>query len=818
MSVNVLSRSNKKTYILGAKQGPPGATGLRGRDYAIVASMTGGGIPATTGWTDLVVTPDFYLANGDSGTYSMQGVDGTLRKVGNQYSFSRTTAGSATPIVPNQTAIVPGTSRQIILVLDNIPQLKARPVPPTDGYVAKLNGNWTLHDMADMPMYLWVSTSTRNDPYAIRPNAVAAGSAGRWEAQIGKQAKIGWADGVAGGNITPALPGAAQYLWFNSMTLVIDGDYTYYGPKITTLPGTSRIQIIGDSYETSRLAVVNNDWLFEHNGLLNGLVMRGLMFDTATCWGYLHCTSNSYSVTNFYSIEKCFFRGYTKCAIGANFRDNPYWRIRDNIFDGGAPTSGTAIALRGSIDASLIEGNEFFDNLIGIKIGGGDGSCNPVIRDNSFFNFTGATLGQYDIWIVPEATRGVLLEDNKFGNENIRTDAIRVLIANENPANGDFATNGIDNTNPAGLVSNIRFLRNKVTGIAGMQRAVICTYVSNILSYFVYEENLYDGDSYPYILEFLGNALPQKTGLDSKRVRIDVGTTYGAARYPRFCNLPIGPILTKTDALACTNSIQYSQGLDAGYSQLIKNTESTDWGNIANWPVVNLAKTIISGPYNNNEAIQLSQLGGAFAACFGKLNTVSQNRLLWIGIDLACISWSPDLFDIRIVREGSQDIYANFSIELRDDSQWRTYLWPTMISADSQYLSSMYLQLTFPAGGSTVIRVANPRAYHANQPIAAAVPVGIDTIVSGAMRQNGAPCDIEISLPVSFNPTASQAATCVVTVGRNAISGQIIVSESYPPGSVAGILKTLIFRIPSGSFYNVTLANATAGSAAARSC
>lgn len=164
-------------------QGPPGPVGLIGQSYAIITSFAGNAIPAGTAWTDCTVSPDFYLAAGGSGTYTAEGVEGTLRRVGNQYQFSRTVAGSATPIAPNVSVFLPGPGKGLPITVDTVDSLKAQAPPAVDG-LFRMPLGWEAIGDSQPATYRWSAGSFDNTPQAIRPNSVAAGSPGRWENRL----------------------------------------------------------------------------------------------------------------------------------------------------------------------------------------------------------------------------------------------------------------------------------------------------------------------------------------------------------------------------------------------------------------------------------------------------------------------------------------------------------------------------------------------------------------------------------------------------------------------------------------------------------
>jgi hypothetical protein len=166
-----------KGYRLGP-QGPPGPVGLSGQSYAIVLAFTGGAIPAGTQAVNLAISPNFYLPDGGSGIYTIEGVEGTLSRVGNQYTFARSSSGAAVPITPGSSAVMPGVASGFIRTFPTVAALQASSPPPASGYTAKVLRYSSSSTACDIPEFIYDATSTRNDCFAIKPNAITG--AGRW--------------------------------------------------------------------------------------------------------------------------------------------------------------------------------------------------------------------------------------------------------------------------------------------------------------------------------------------------------------------------------------------------------------------------------------------------------------------------------------------------------------------------------------------------------------------------------------------------------------------------------------------------------------
>lgn len=167
--------------VVGAK-GDPGSVGEYGYNAITTASVT---VPSGTTPVSIAVNPAYFLTDGNSVRGSLSGIDGTIARSGNSYTFTRAASGSATT-APAGTAFVPMQSLNLAIHLSNMQALRDYPVPGVDGLVFKIKGYYTALDI-QMPEYQWVAASTKphNGGTVIRPTAIATDSLpGRYEASL----------------------------------------------------------------------------------------------------------------------------------------------------------------------------------------------------------------------------------------------------------------------------------------------------------------------------------------------------------------------------------------------------------------------------------------------------------------------------------------------------------------------------------------------------------------------------------------------------------------------------------------------------------
>jgi len=85
--------------------------------------------------------------------------------------------------------------------------------------------------------------------------------------------------------------------------------------------------------------------------------------------------------------------------------------------------------------------------------------------------------------------------------------------------------------------------------------------------------------------------------------------------------------------------------------------------------------------------------------------------------------------------------------------------------------------------------------------------------VSGTTYQNAYGIAIGVAVPVTYNPTASQAATCTLYTGpQDGFAGPVS-ADAHPAGSTPGVTSTLRFRVPAGWHYKIVTTNASIGTA-----
>lgn len=95
--------------------------------------------------------------------------------------------------------------------------------------------------------------------------------------------------------------------------------------------------------------------------------------------------------------------------------------------------------------------------------------------------------------------------------------------------------------------------------------------------------------------------------------------------------------------------------------------------------------------------------------------------------------------------------------------------------------------------------------------------LGTNPPVSGTAYQWTGPGTLQLSCPVTLNPTSSAAASVSLAIGSSSTLGSTMDAFSLPSGatSLAGMTQTEKADVPAGWYYGLTATNATIGACAA---
>lgn len=84
--------------------------------------------------------------------------------------------------------------------------------------------------------------------------------------------------------------------------------------------------------------------------------------------------------------------------------------------------------------------------------------------------------------------------------------------------------------------------------------------------------------------------------------------------------------------------------------------------------------------------------------------------------------------------------------------------------------------------------------------------------VNGTVYQNNTSAPVTLYVPVTYNPTGTDAATCTVALGPTS-SPTTIDAETRPGASTSGAIRVYQLEVPPGWYYSFTVVNSTIGTA-----
>jgi len=318
---------------------------------------------------------------------------------------------------------------------------------------------------------------------------------------------------VASGRVVPAI-GSSYWAHPQDGIFLPAGTYTASSIALTKGPNAPLAALALWAVPGSVvIEIAAGEYLFDIAERLNWFHAHGITFIGGA--GVFRHRFEGDNVNGRIAFDTCVFDGYTQCAIGNNARDAPYLRVRDCMFMAapGAPAIG--VAWGGWADSVIIEENSFLRNRYHVKLGPRIGSTVRIAR-NDFLKWDRATKRAADLWLVPNedpgsygslSGQGTTITENKFGNEHLDPDDVRILIAAEGPGK-DRLTRGhadrwILEGAKGGYVSGITIADCLIAASDGVKAPLIRSHIAGLRS-LTYRGNRHIGGRYAWLCEFTG--------------------------------------------------------------------------------------------------------------------------------------------------------------------------------------------------------------------------------------------------------------------------------------------------------------------------
>lgn len=506
------------------------------------------------------------------------------------------------------------------------------------------------------------------------------------------------------------------------------GVYTYTGsplPRLTVAP----IKIVGSGSAATIIHIPDNQYLFDLAGYISAIDISGIHFVGGA--GVYRGQNAGQNVGMFRRWRDVIFSNYTECAVQENGYDMPLFDMQNCILAGLSGQETIGVALSGYQDVSRIVGNAFWRNKHNIKlntpaIAGTDKGPGPnmLISHNDMTAFTGTTKVS-DIWIVPNpdtATNsgyGLVIEGQKFGNENFVTGQKKILIADVDTGVG--TDNGSQHTHATtksdGYVGLIRLsdCNFQWAGTNYVEAAPIYSFARRLHGVAWGAGNVSDGAAPQYgIVQYDAAAAFDGFAPVSHSLMTLGPSENDGIRRLRIGSNPLGIV---ADPMHVGQSDLWvpsfwNTGQDAAFISLLTANNILTDGGVSG--CTRSAATDILGGTNAAEITYSSSTGFVYVQPLGA--SMVAGRLAWAEIDLK----SGTANAIRGVQVGLRDSAGNFydyrTFDVPD--HWETFRFPwfPFDNAATYRFDIRPLAGDYDGTHNQVI-IGRPQVYHSRSPV-----------------------------------------------------------------------------------------------------
>jgi hypothetical protein len=520
------------------------------------------------------------------------------------------------------------------------------------------------------------------------------------------------ANNTGGGDNTTAFANAFAT---GDTVFVPPGDYV----GTFNLDPTTTPQIVGAGWGAVKILPTTGNYFIDANRVwTTGLYVSGITFD-----GGAGAIRNRYTGSNVswnHVVTDCRFQNYTGPAISHNASDMPLWKIHRCAFNAANRTTSIGIALNGLTDECSITDCEFQDNRIHIKLGYGGNNAKIANCDFVQYNAMTASNPRAFIWVVPQtssnnAGNGLVIRDNKMGNENIDAADYRILYADNDTGTyfGDQMPNlSADST---GWIIQHTIADCLVNGSGSFQNPIVYSTVTpdHVLSCTI--ENIMCAGGRPrYVVEYrTASTTPTPEGATnsiSNVKRPDSNFTIFPATnqvgHWQILSDPMGVLLTSNQPIAPQ---MRGGNRSAAYVNLLQNRINAFTLNTA-------TRSAITDSIGGTDAAEITFPG--FLYGYVPTSSVVANMPVWIEFELKEGSSDPlssltVLFSLDTAGVGGASNY--FRRNIVPPTEWRTYRYLAWSPVTS---NSILLKFDDTSGSTgTKVRIGRVRMYHAQEPV-----------------------------------------------------------------------------------------------------
>lgn len=488
------------------------------------------------------------------------------------------------------------------------------------------------------------------------------------------------------------------------------GNYIFSGAALDA----TTIDMVADGPNTARITLTNSDYFLKPTSL-NTLSLRYLHITGGK--GALKVIATGTNVRKYYEISGCTFSNYSECAIGSLASDMPAWKIDNNVFFGSSAFTSKGVCLFGLADNVAITRNQFLQNRHHIKLGNWG---NSYIDKNDFIRWASPPSDTSDIWLVPSLngvgnTAGMVVSNNKFGNENLTATDYRVLIAGE-AAGADFVTKEFSTSDIGGLTAGaITFRDNQYVSIANRTRAFIASYTTDLRQVYIDQREQGVGSPKVPWIQILGAYAPSR--LNQTNVIDLTSATLDPTEYVNgsLCVSPLGYAKDPFGLLqGQDNQVQsWTVGSDTSYAALY---ESATLSSEMTGPA---AKAAITDAYASVGAARLTWASAADFALTPTFTPLVAKKPVWVEMDMRQSPLTPFTTIVLDIRDSATTTSLFFRRKVALATEWRRYrFW--WIPNDLTAMKVMFPDNPaepYVAAVSTQFDLGRVVVYQANEPV-----------------------------------------------------------------------------------------------------